>query len=103
VIPDQNRSNPTAEIDFFEPLQGRYLIGEVPETEVAKLVTNLPASCEVPYYFGVRAQGEKRLGDAADWYRVAVECGQRGQAEYPFANGELYRLRGVKGVFSKLH
>lgn len=81
---------------------GRYLIGEVPEAEVAKLVTNLPASCEVPYYFGVRAQGEKRLGDAADWYRVAVECGQREQAEYLFANGELYRLRGQKGVFSKL-
>ena len=43
-------------------------------SSVAKLVTNLPCICEVPYYFGVRAQGERRFGDAADWYRVA---GQR--------------------------
>jgi len=81
---------------------GRYLIGEVPEAEVAKLVTDLPGTCEVPYYFGVRAQGEKRFGDAADWYRVAVECGMRQEAEYLFAWNELYRLRGRKDVFARL-
>src|SRR5712664_73803 len=81
---------------------GRYLIGEVPEAEVAKLVTDLPGTCEVPYYFGVRAQGEKRFGDAADWYRVAVECGMRQEAEYLFAWNELYRFRGKKDVFARL-
>jgi len=59
-------------------------------------------TCEVPYYFGVRAQGEKRFGDAADWYRVAVECGMRQEAEYLFAWNELYRLRGRKDVFARL-
>jgi len=81
---------------------GRYLIGEVPEAEVAKLVTDLPGTCEVPYYFGVRAQGEKRFGDAADWYRVAIECGMRQEAEYLFAWNELYRFRGQKDVFARL-
>ena len=81
---------------------GRYLIGEVPEAEVSKLVTDLPGTCEVPYYFGVRAQGEKRFGDAADWYRVAVECGMRQEAEYLFAWNELYRFRGKKDVFARL-
>jgi hypothetical protein len=81
---------------------GRYLIGEVPEAELAKLVTDLPSTCEVPYYFGVRAQGEKRFADAADWYRVAVECGLHSEAEYIFANNELYRWRSHKNVFSRL-
>jgi hypothetical protein len=81
---------------------GRYLIGELPEAELAKLVTDLPGTCEVPYYFGVRALGEKRLRDAADWYRVAVECGLRHEAEYLFAWNELYRLRGEKNIFALL-
>jgi lipoprotein NlpI len=81
---------------------GRYLIGEVPEADVAKLVTDLPAACEVPYYFGARAQGEKRFGDAADWYRVAVECGLLNEAEYGFAYYELSRWRSRKDAFSRL-
>lgn len=81
---------------------GRYLIGEIPEAELAKQVKNLSAACEVPYYFGVRAQGEKRFGDAADWYRVAVECGMHQEAEYIFANNELYRWRSERGAFSRL-
>jgi hypothetical protein len=81
---------------------GRYLIGEIPEAEAAKLVTNLPASCEVPYYFGVRAQGEKRFGDAADWYRVAVECGIHSQAEFVLATGELNRFSGAKDALGRL-
>jgi hypothetical protein len=81
---------------------GRYLIGEVPEADVAKLVTDLPGACEVPYYFGARAQGEKRFGDAADWYRVAVECGLLNEAEYGFAYYELSRWRSRKDAFSRL-
>jgi hypothetical protein len=73
---------------------GRYLVGELPESEAAKLVTNLSAACEVPFYFGVRAQGEGRRLDAADWYSVAVECGQRSEAEYNYAYDALYLWRG---------
>jgi hypothetical protein len=81
---------------------GRYLIGELPESELAKLVTNEPATCEVPYYFGVRAEGEKRLADAADWYRVALECGRVDQAEYVFAANRLYRWRASKNPLALL-
>jgi hypothetical protein len=73
---------------------GRYLVGQLSEAEAAKLVTNLSAACEVPFYFGVRAQGEGRRLDAADWYSVAVECGLRNEAEYNYAYDALYLWRG---------
>jgi len=81
---------------------GRYLAGLATDTETAGIVNNLPASCEVPYYFGVRAQGEKRTRDALDWYRVALECGDRSEAEYVFAQNELYLFRGGDTPFAFL-
>ena len=68
----------------------------------SELVTNLAAACEVPYYFGVRAQSERRFADAADWYRVAVECGMHNEGEYVFANAELYRFRAEKNALGRL-
>jgi hypothetical protein len=79
------------------PQLGRYLLGEVSEADAAKLVTNISASCEVPFYFGVKAEGEARLADAADWYAVALECGVRTEAEYLYAYDALYALR-VRGA-----
>jgi len=81
---------------------GRYLAGLATDAETAGIVNNLPASCEVPYYFGVRAQGEKRTRDALDWYRVAIECGDRSEAEYTFAQNELYLFRGGDTPFAFL-
>jgi hypothetical protein len=81
---------------------GRYLVGLESDAETAGVVKNLPAACEVPYYFGVRAQGEKRTRDALDWYRVALECGDRSEAEYVFAQNELYVFRGGETPFAFL-
>lgn len=78
---------------------GRFLLGDLPEAEVARLVTDEEGTCEVPYYLGVRAEGEKRAREAWEWYEVAVECGRRSEAEYLFAFGELTHWRKHAALF----
>ena len=68
----------------------------------ASLGGALPLQDLAPALNLARHQGEKRFGDAADWYRVAIECGMRQEAEYLFAWNELYRFRGQKDVFARL-
>lgn len=82
---------------------GQYLMGELPESDAAKMVTNNTRACEYPYYFALKATGEKRFADASDWYHVALECGSRQEAEYRFAQADLYRWRAEKNPFAKLN
>jgi hypothetical protein len=96
------RQHYAAALDSPHTRIGRYLVGLASDADAATIVKNLPASCEVPYYFGVRAQGEKRVRDALDWYRVALECGDRSEAEYVFAQNELYVFRGGKTPYAFL-
>jgi hypothetical protein len=52
-------------------VMGRYLVGLGSEADMFALAAS--SRSEVAYYFGVRAQSEKRFRDACEWYRVAAE------------------------------
>ena len=55
---------------------GRYLVGLGTEDDMLALAATSRSRSEVAYYLGVRAQHEKRFGDACEWYRVAAESGE---------------------------
>ena len=55
---------------------GRYLVGLGTEDDMLALAAASRSRSEIAYYLGVRAQHEKRFGDACEWYRVAAESGE---------------------------
>ena len=70
----------------------RYVLGEGTDEDIADAATEGSRPCEAPYYFGVRAAAESRWGDAAAWYRVALECRNPEQPEFAWAHGAAAQL-----------
>lgn len=58
--------------DYYHAL-GRYLLGLENATDVERLAMSAKERSEAAYFFGVRALGEGRVPEAADWYRVVIE------------------------------
>jgi hypothetical protein len=72
---------------------GRYLMGLLPEQDLPALVTDDSASCEVPYYAGIKAQADHKTDEATARYRDAILCLKSGEAEYLWAHDALRRIR----------
>lgn len=73
-------------------LMGRYLLGLAGEQDLLALAQSPRRRCEVAYYAGVRAEAEHRIGDAVDWYRVAMDTGDTMAGEAHWAEYALRRL-----------
>jgi hypothetical protein len=69
---------------------GRFLCGLTDQRHVLELATEPKKRCEIAYYVGLRAQGEGRLADASDWYRISTETGLERNGEYRWAYNALY-------------
>ncbi|MBI3575475.1 MAG: hypothetical protein HY083_07480 [Gammaproteobacteria bacterium] len=74
-------------------LVGKYLLDIVLESRLPQGLLNAKQMCEYAYFLGVRRLAEKRFYDAADWFRVSVEIGQKNIWEYRFAYSWLYKWR----------
>ena len=69
---------------------GRYVLGLENETAALRLVgTDATKACEVAFYLGKRAESERHLEEAADWYRAAVDTGLASNDEYRWAADRL--------------
>jgi hypothetical protein len=88
--------------ESWETQLARYVLGAGSEEEIADAATEGSRPCEAPYYFGVRAAAESRLGDAAAWYRVALECRNPAQPELLWADREASRLEQQRPAPAKL-
>jgi hypothetical protein len=72
---------------------GRYLMGQLPEEELLKLVTDDATSCDVPYYAGLKAESDGRTDDAITWYRDSVFCLRDSQTSSRWASDALHHIR----------
>ncbi|HET9751764.1 MAG TPA: hypothetical protein VFP52_02335, partial [Myxococcales bacterium] len=81
---------------------GKFLIGQLDEHAVAKLVTDPEKACEVSYYMGLKAETENHLQDATAWYRNAVESANPRWAEYQWAYASLQRLQSSGKTLRRL-
>ncbi len=81
---------------------GRFLVGLATEEEVLALATDPKKRCEIAYYVGLKAQGEKRFSDASDWYRVVIETGLDKNGEYRWAYDTLYKWSESGKCLSRL-
>ncbi len=76
--------------DSHSHVLGRYLLGLEDETAVLRLVgTEATKTCEVAFYLGMKAESERHLEEASDWYHAALETGLAGDHEYRLAADRL--------------
>lgn len=54
-------------------LEGRYLVGLATEAELLAATDTPRRLSGTAFYLGAKAQGEGRMRDACDWYRVSME------------------------------
>jgi hypothetical protein len=88
--------------ESWEAQLARYVLGAGSEEEIADAATEGSRPCEAPYYFGVRAAAESRPGEAAAWYRVALECRNPAQPELAWAHRDASRLELARPAPAKL-
>jgi hypothetical protein len=61
----------------------RFAVGLSSEAEALKRASeNAALRCHFAYYAGAKAEGEGRFGDAAEWYRVALDTNQPHEMAY---------------------
>jgi hypothetical protein len=72
---------------------GRYLLGQLPETELPGLVTDRATSCAVPYFAGVKAESDGRTDDATVWYADSMLGLCDGDTHSRWAYNALRRIR----------
>jgi hypothetical protein len=68
-------------------------MGQLPEEELLKLVTDDATSCDVPYYAGLKAESDGRTDDAITWYRDSVFCLRDSQTSSRWASDALHHIR----------
>jgi hypothetical protein len=85
----------------WEVRLARYVLGEGGEDDIADDATEGSRPCEAPYYFGVRAEAESRLRDAAAWYRVGLECRNPEQPEFVWAYRAASQLEQERSTPAK--
>jgi hypothetical protein len=68
---------------------GAFLMGLFPEKEILKLAQTPKQKCELAYFLGVKAEGDRHLADASCWYRVCRETMMDMNAEYRWAGRAL--------------
>ena len=65
---------------------GRHLLGREPQSAVlAQVGADSKQACQTAYYLGLKAELERRLEDASDWFRVAGEVGSETDPERAWA------------------
>lgn len=70
---------------------GRFLVGLESEATMLRLAESPKRRVEYSYYLGIKALSERRLRDASEWLRVAMETRQTGDGEFLLAKEQLAR------------
>lgn len=68
---------------------GEYVLGMLSEEEIVNKEYGKRELSEVTYYLGLRAVFEKRLVQAADWFRLSLETGMHANGEYRWSHRKV--------------
>ncbi|MFO0610740.1 MAG: hypothetical protein U0324_46690 [Polyangiales bacterium] len=68
---------------------GRYLLGAGDLASAVSVARAPRRRAEVAYYLGLRAQSERRIGEASDWYQLAAMAGVAAEPEAAWAARSL--------------
>lgn len=97
---DTDPARQTALMDYYGTpsgddyvAMGRYLMGLESQDSLLALALTAERRCEIAYYIGLKAEGERRYRDAAAWYRLVLETGQTREYEYGLALDALSSWR----------
>lgn len=80
----------------------RYLLGEIDERAVLAFATDRSAICTVAWLIGTRKASEGKVGEAADWFQVAMETGEQGQPPYSLSYELMAKWAGTKKLMENL-
>ena len=72
---------------------GRYLMGLESQDSLLARARTADRRCEIAFYIGLKAEGERRYHDAAAWYRLVLATGQTKEYEYGYALDALSSWR----------
>jgi len=67
----------------------RYLLGAADVASALAVARAPRRRAEVAWYLGLRAQAERRIGEASDWYQLATIAGASGEPEATWAGRAL--------------
>jgi hypothetical protein len=67
----------------------RYLLGAGDLASALAVARTPRRRAEVAWYLGLRAQAERRIGEASDWYQLATIVGANGEPEATWAGRAL--------------